>query len=255
MNASRTQVVPTTACDAIARSLHLTRLPAYLAAGVGVASLAPSAEAAIVVIDLTNVSGNNISGVNAGLNGSSRTINNWLGAGTGSLQLFQNASISSGNGTGIAASGNLQIANGGGYANPYNFISLQVGPYDSFGGSRENSLFRYTSSIYYPPVSYLALSFGTGSGYLGFRFASASNYNYGWLQVTWDAANDRFQILSGAYENSVNTAITAGDTGSPSPSSVPDSGSTGLLSLVLGGAALHQWRRNRRPGVAPAATA
>jgi hypothetical protein len=49
-------------------------------------------------------------------------------------------------------------------------------------------------------------------------------------------------ILSGAYERTVNTAIRAGATSS----SVPDSSSTGALGLLLGGVLVRHWRRQRR---------
>ncbi|MGA0841221.1 MAG: hypothetical protein ACO3P1_15140, partial [Pseudomonadales bacterium] len=39
---------------------------------------------------------------------------------------------------------------------------------------------------------------------------SGSDFNYGWLEVTWDGSTQNWQILSGAYENTVNTAIAGG---------------------------------------------
>ncbi|MGA0841220.1 MAG: hypothetical protein ACO3P1_15135 [Pseudomonadales bacterium] len=71
-------------------------LAAYLAAGVGLAGIASTADAAIVNIDLTDTRGDgsattddNIAGVNGGGTLNSRTIiTDWLRSGTGNLSLF-----------------------------------------------------------------------------------------------------------------------------------------------------------------------
>jgi hypothetical protein len=76
---------------------------------------------------------------------------------------------------------------------------------------------------------------------MGFRFGSGGNLNYGWLEVTWDSTGSgQWQILSGAYESTINTAIVIPSANVPAPS--PAS----LLALILGGAALRRWRRGRR---------
>ena len=105
------------------------------------------------------------------------------------------------------------------------------------------TLFRYTYIDPYSNVStYSAPDFTRGS-YMGFRFGSGSSYKYGWLEMTWDSTSSQFQILSGAYESSPNTQILAGATGA---TPVPEStASGGLMGLLLGGAALRQWRKSR----------
>jgi hypothetical protein len=62
------------------------------------------------------------------------------------------------------------------------------------------------------------------------------------LEVTWDGTSENWQILSGAYETTVNTAIAAGQ----GAASVPAPSPASLLALIVGGAALRQWRAGRR---------
>jgi hypothetical protein len=62
------------------------------------------------------------------------------------------------------------------------------------------------------------------------------------LEVTWDGTSENWQILSGAYETTVETAIAAGQ----GAASVPAPSPASLLALIVGGAALRQWRRGRR---------
>jgi len=96
-------------------------------------------------------------------------------------------------------------------------------------------------------------NFSAGStGYIGFKLASGANFNYGWIGVTLpstDTSGQSLLINGWAYENTVNTAIAAGDVGTPGPSSVPDAPSaavTGLAALSLGAAGLARRRANRQ---------
>jgi MYXO-CTERM domain-containing protein len=76
---------------------------------------------------------------------------------------------------------------------------------------------------------------------MGFRFGTSGSYNYGYLEVTWDPTSQDFQILSAAYESTVNTAITT-----PGGASVPTPSPASLVALVVGGALLRRWREERR---------
>jgi hypothetical protein len=204
-----------------------SRLGTYLATAVGSCGLATLADGAIVNIDLTNVQGNNITGTNGGVAaGNFLTINDWLGAGTGTLEIY--------NGpygyTGLDADDSLLFAIFDGDASPNNFGSgSTIDSSATWSGSASRTVFKYYSDV---SANFDAPSF------MGFRFGSGSSWNYGYLGVTWDGTN--FQLLSGAYESTLNTPILAGATAVPEPT-------TGALAaLVLGGAALGVARRRRK---------
>lgn len=218
-------------------------LAAYLAAGVGLAGIAPAADAAIVTIDITNP---NVSGPNGGVpNGGFSVINNWVpGA---SLSLFNGF----GNGNAVGLGGSLIFANSTYYyASPRNF---------AFGSTIDGSLpfanfdgltFFQVDSYYYSGGTYTSPDFGPGS-YMGFLFRSGLNDYYGWIEVTWSGSTSTWEILSAAYESQPNTGILAGDVGS---ASAPAPSPASLLALIVGGAALRQWRQRRR-STQPVATA
>jgi hypothetical protein len=77
---------------------------------------------------------------------------------------------------------------------------------------------------------------------MGFR---TSQNNYGWLEVTWTASSNQFQILSGAYEDQVGVAILAG-AGGPGPAAVPEPGTWAAAALLAGGAAFMRWRKRAK---------
>jgi hypothetical protein len=207
------------------------RLAAYLAAGVGASMVGtPDAEAAVVAIDLTNVNGQNITGVNAGLSsGGSLSIPNGLGPGTGgTIVLFNDWTVAGERYWGL---GGLEFAVGSGNANPSNFgVGSYIGPSTPVSSYTRSTTFRWIDSY---SVSSTAPNFGTGS-FMGFRFASGLDFSYGYLEVTWTSSTNTFQILSGAYESTVNTAILAGATPVPAPSA--------LALLALGGGAFRRAR-------------
>jgi hypothetical protein len=134
------------------------------------------------------------------------------------------------------------------YARPQNLAyGSTIDSSLSFALSGLQTVFSVTTS---GPVVNTSPDFGSGS-YMGFRFGSGSNFNYGWIEVTWSGSTNTFEILAAAYESQANTAILAGDVGgvsapAPSPAS--------LLALIVGGAALRQWRQRRR-STQPVATA
>jgi hypothetical protein len=109
----------------------------------------------------------------------------------------------------------------------------------SFASNGYKTLF---SVVTFGPVVNTSPDFGSGS-YMGFVFGSGSNFNYGWIEVTWSGSTNTFEILAAAYESQANTAILAGDVGSVS---APAPSPASLLALIAGGAALRQWRQRRR---------
>jgi hypothetical protein len=209
------------------------RLGAYLAAGVGASLVGtPDAEAAVVAINLTNVGGQNITGLNAGLSSGGRlSIPNWLGPGTGgSITLSNNAIVGGYRFWGLAGGSGLEFAIGTRFASPFNFgAGTTIGPSTPVSYSSAEAAFEYSNSS----GPYTSPNFGAGS-YMGFRFASGLDFSYGYLEVTWTSSTNTFQILSGAYESTVNTAILAGATPVPAPSA--------LALLALGGGAFRRAR-------------
>jgi hypothetical protein len=59
--------------------------------------------------------------------------------------------------------------------------------------------------------------------------------------VTWNGATDKFQILSGAYEDMEGVTIAAGAEVSP----IPEPGTWVALAVFAGGAAFARWRQRR----------
>jgi hypothetical protein len=232
-------------------SLTLTGLLAGLLVGISAAVFTPSAHAAVVMIDLndTRNDGSNvtIAGPNAGLtSGSGVTIVNWLGLGTAAagIELIVNhGSGSGGTYTGFSGADSLH------FAAPVPPNETDVGPRKfAFGDQIDASLDPlfwtqdpYNTFFMDSSIPIVAPIFAPGS-YVGFRFSDLAGnaYHYGYLEVTWNGTD--FEILSGAYESTVDTGIDAGDTGA----TVPDSSSTGLMGLLFAGAAVRQWRKSRR---------
>ena len=244
------------------RKLLLTLLLA------GLAALSPAVHAAVVNINLTDTRGDGSTTTDdtlAGPYGQSKAIQNWLGANSGTINIFneQGGSIGIKGGErnnpppSFSLASSLEFASGSSSATPTNFAlnasidaSLPGGSAYRTGAADDYSLFYDLDSDFQLQGNQTAVSPNFVSGnYLGFRFSAASaptDYFYGWLGVTWDGTN--MNILSGAYESTANTAILAGATAPSSgpSSSVPDSGSTGALGLLLGGVLVRHWRRQRR---------
>jgi hypothetical protein len=221
-------------------------LAAYLAAGVGLAGIASTADAAIVNINITDTRGDgntttddDISGVNGNLTlGGDKLITNWLGVGSSNLKLmnaFANRGYTYwglGNDSTDATALYFAVT---GTASPQDFAAGdQIDASASWSNNRWQTVFQYD---YQTTVT--SPDFNAGS-YMGFRFGTVGNFNYGWLEVTWDGSTENWQILSGAYESTVNTAIVIPGASVPAPS--PAS----LLALIVGGAALRRWRGGRR---------
>ncbi len=211
------------------------RLASYLTVGVTGSLLANAhSDAAIIMIDLTNVQGNDITGTNGGVaSGSKLTIDNWLGAGTGKIEIYNQAAYGY---TGLDGDDGLNFAvNGSGDASPRNFASsATIDSSATWTGSAGRTVFEYRDN------SAVSADFGAGS-FMGFRFGTSGNYNYGYLEVTWDSSNTTFQILSGAYESTANTSILAGATAA----AVPGGGVSAMALMALGGGAFRRRSRGR----------
>ena len=192
--------------------------------------------AEVIQLNLSNLGLNNqnITGINAGLDGATNTKNvlEVLGNGSGDWRInFSN------NSKGIYGS-NLNVwffvNSTGAYANPHSFASNEIiGNNNGIAKSRNPpaSLFKYFSDT--------SPTFGSNR-YLGFWDGNVNKF--GWLETTWDGTN--FQFLAGAYENTAGQSILAG-----SLVSVPEPGTLTLGSLALlagGGAAVRRYRKQRQ---------
>ena len=208
----------------------------YLAISVGTGFVATSQSYGEIVNININSTGNpaqDISGLNGGAaSGSVKAVYNWPNANGRRLNIYNGR-----NGIfGLGGNGNsfLQFAFTGGNASIQKFTaSNSIGSSGiNFTGYAFQSAFKYNAAT--------ASNF-TSSDYVGFRFGGSGNYYYGWLQTTWDGTN--FQINSGAYESTANTAILAGAV------PVPEPGTLALGSLALlagGGAAVRRYRKQRQ---------
>lgn len=207
------------------------RLTGYLAAavGAGIVGTAP-AEAGIVQIDI-GPSGFNIGGINAGLNAGTQIVkSDFPLTGGGKLYISNGA----GQAWGLFQGDNLAFAASSSTASPTKFTTGQpIGGSATFTTDLYHTIFRDTGTA--------SPNFGAGS-YMGFR--TAQNY-YGWLEVTWNNTSNQFQILSGAYENTANTPITAGAV--PEPTTIA---MTGVAALALGAGAIRRARKARQASAA-----
>ena len=220
------------------RAADSVRLASYLSLGVtGTMMATAHSEAAVVAIDLTNLNGQNITGVNAGLSsGGIHSINSWLGIGTGRLELYNNFNFDDYRYWGLDGDDGLAFAVlASGRASPRNFgAGALIDSAASFSDRANRTAFRYQDGAT-PDTS---PDFGAGS-FMGFRFGAAGNYNYGYLEVTWDSATSNWQILSGAYESNVNAGILAG---AGAPPAIPLPAASLLALMALGG---NSFRRSR----------
>jgi hypothetical protein len=183
------------------------RLTNYLTAAVSAGTLASTASAAIVTLDVSSISGINggassyyrevsLSSLSPGLGGTLYLMNGFFG-------LF---GLYSRDSPGIATIGSDSDT-------PRNFSSGSlINASANFEDRSTDTLFRYDDSV--------SPDFGANS-FIGFLSADEQ---YGYLEVTWTAATNTFQILSGAYESTPGVGIRAGAAAVPEPS-------TAMLSL------------------------
>ena len=213
-------------------SSFLTGFLAMLVAA-GLLSSAGTAQAAIVNINI-GPTGFNIGGINGGL-----ALDNYIGI--DNFPISENLLYLDNYNTYRGVSGNaaLQFATGTDLATPVKFsLNASIGS-GSFYSGGSFSVFRYYDFV--GSTEYVSPDFGAGS-YMGFQ---TSQGNYGWLEVTWTASSQEFQILSGAYEDQVGVAILAG-AGGPGPAAVPEPGTWAAAALLAGGAAFMRWRKRAK---------
>ena len=210
---------------------NLPSLQIYLA-GLGAATLlATTSNAAVVMMDVSSISGNSserFTTTRTDVNLSSLTA----GGLTGSLTIWNGGWFADGEYIGLNAGSGTEIAFNGAVTSPKAFrVGEMIDGNSSFTNDHSSSLFFYR---YYYSSASAAPSWGEGS-YLGFVSNSDGDNYYGWLEVTWDQGTKTFQILSGAYESEANLGILVGI---PEPSS--------LALLAAGAAGVAALRRRKK---------
>jgi len=159
-------------------------------------SATPSAHAAVVSIDL-GPSGYNISGPQGGApSGSFSSVSNFAGSNSTLIVANNHAGIyglmfDNYFTIGVTVAGPMQRYSAGGSVSGAGWID----------GSTQQTVFRWNAST-------AESDFGPGS-FIGFRYStnSGTDWNYGYLEVIWASSSNAFEIMSGAYESTVNTAI------------------------------------------------
>jgi len=198
-----------------------------LALAAGITSFAQNAQAALITIDISPT-GFNIGGDNGGIpNGSFLAVDNF----PISSNLIYVANGFAGY-RGLVPGGGISFAAGANDATPVKFALNQLIGSGSGYQSANQTWFETGSSV--------SPDFGPGS-YMGFQTGQG---NYGWLEVTWTASSDQFQILSGGYESTPNVAIRAG--GGAGPAAVPEPGTWAAAALLVGGAGFMRWRKRAK---------
>jgi hypothetical protein len=203
------------------------RLGSYLTAAVTVGTLANTADAAIVNLDVSSISGANAGIAPGGQRSNILLSSLGLGAAglTGDFDLY-NRNTGDYTYHGIDIDGGGGFAINGGDASPRNFnAGGTIDGTAEFSGKTVETVFYYSdnglnSVIAFSPV------FGPDS-FLGFR---SGNNHYGWLEVTWNGT-DTFEIISGAFEDQAGVAINAGVSAVPEPMSMLST--MGLLASGL----------------------
>ena len=213
-----------------------TKFVQYASASYALGKLcATESRAEIVMINVGSGSGGfNINQVNGGVAvGNFQIKNDFPNSGAGQLYLFNQFGTSSI--TGLTGKSGLALG----------VTAIADASIKKFSaGATINGTTSFNESQYFTAFKsngVTAANFTTND-YVGFQFGTAGNYHYGWLQTTWDGTN--FQINSGAYESTANTAIFAG-----ANAPVPEPGTLALGSLALlagGGAAVRRYRKQRQ---------
>ncbi len=220
-----------------------TKLGIYLSGIGGLSAIATTSDAAIVVLDVSSISGPNaglssgaksnvpLSTLDPGLDGTIELWNDNKGSNPSPGPYY----------TGITGSSGATIA-----IEPFPFVAAPrnfsagelIGPSAAFTADNQWSAFQVRTAGYYGYYGYYPGSLDQSPDFLagafiGFRDASS---RHGWLEVTWDSASRTFEIMAGAYETEAGVGILAGTVPEPSR----------MLLLVLGiGAACGVRRRKQ----------
>ena len=191
-------------------------LASYLTAGLGAGSLAVTADAAIVTLDLSSVSGPRAPGLTGdteiSINGERLYVRSYSGPYYTYVGIAPKSSVDMNLAMTPANDGLFKFATGAIIGSDANWASDgNWSTYFDYSGTKQ-------------PV------WEAGS-FVGFQLNSDTTPLYGWLEVTWNG-NDTFEILGGAYDDS-GAPITAGQTVAAVPEPASVLGTLGLLSAGM----------------------
>jgi hypothetical protein len=200
-----------------------------LALVAGFTSFAQNAQAELITI---NIGSFGIGGINGGVSGGSHTTIVGFPVSSNDVIIYNYAGFY----VGLVGGPGLAFAAGADPATPVKFaLNGLIGSGSSYYSDSDKTSFKWL------PIAATSPDFGPGS-YMGFK---TSQGNYGWLEVTWTASSEQFQILSGAYESTPNVAIRAGGA-----APIPEPGTWAAMAIFAGGAAFAGWRRRKSAKIA-----
>ena len=210
-------------------SARRARLRAYLATGVGAIGLGTSSQAAVVSIDLTGYTGDNM-GLPNGFQRNYYFIPNSTLTASNNYNGFFGLGI-----TGITGAGVAVTSTGSGDAE----TPIKFGPGEWIDSSFDDFTPSYNKSVFKNPTRTVG-DFGPNS-FIGFKTDLVNGVNYyGYIEVLWTASTNTFKLISAAYEDT-GAAIQT-----PANAPVPEPASGAVVALLMGGTALRQWRKKRR---------
>lgn len=210
---------------------------------LGILGSQDTSKGAVVSINIKSAGSpaEDISGVNAGLSwGDTRSVLNFVGDATLAIQR-RNSRISLDPDAGTNTSFTMATIDGSD-ASIFRFAKNEsIGPaFTGVWDASDDDVAFYNNN----DDDYHAPSFGPDS-FIGFRFGDGTDFRFGYIEVLWNWTGDRetstFEILSAAYEDQLNTPISAG--AQPAGGEVPEPTSMAIFGLGALGMAYRARRK------------
>ena len=196
--------------------------------------------AEVIALNLSSLGSNNqnITGSNAGISNSVKTVNNVLGGTSGNWWVWNN-SVYKGIGADSASSSmSFFVTSATNNATPRRFVKDATIGFSTTSKILSSNFHR---SLFYEAGYTPSQAFSSPNNYLGFYDSNVNKY--GWLQATWNGGTKTFTFVAGAYENTPGASILAGAVPVPEPGTL----TLGSLALLAGGgAAVRRYRKQRQ---------
>lgn len=200
-----------------------------MATGLGAIGLGTSSQAAVISIDLTGYTGDNL-GLASGTSQNFYFIPGSTFFAANAYNGYTGVSVQGITGAGIAATTGNGIAD----------TPIKFGPGSLIGPASGTFESGYSTTVFKNSARTVG-DFGPSS-FLGFKTDQVNGVNYyGYIEVLWNASNNTFKLVSAAYEDTGAPIQTPGGSGA-----VPEPASGAIAALLMGGTALRQWRKKRR---------